>query len=106
DQSLTGAALPSGVQYYVLVCDPADNAVAGRLLASKLGDKVFDEEDFNDTSAPKPTALAIPHGDGKPSANDTVTVTFSQPLAEASMCSTWGADNTKDQTLAAAANPV
>jgi hypothetical protein len=90
--------LPSGVQYYVQVCD-GTNVIVGRLLAGKLGDKVFDEEDFTDITPPRPTSLVIAHHDGKPSNNDTVVITFPEPLMESSMCTPWGTDVTKDQTL-------
>ena len=48
---------------------------------------------------PRPMALTIKHGDGKPSNNDTVQIDWTEPLAEVTMCSTWGWDNTKDQSL-------
>jgi hypothetical protein len=43
--------------------------------------------------------LAIKHQNGKPDNNDTVEDDWTEPLAEVTMCSTWGWDNTKDQTL-------
>jgi hypothetical protein len=89
----------------VQVCN-GSTAVSGRTLDHKLGDKEFDEEDFTDATPPRPIALTIAHHDGKPSKDDTVQVQFSEPLVESFMCSTWGLDNTKDQTLQAPANPV
>ncbi len=50
-------------------------------------------------AVPRPMALAIKHQNGKPDNNDTVQVDWTEPLAEVTMCSTWGWDNTKDQTL-------
>jgi hypothetical protein len=73
--------------------------VGGTLVNHKLGDKEFVEQDFNDTIPPKAMNLNIKHQDGKPSNNDPIVVSFWEPLAETTMCSTWGMDNTKDQSL-------
>ena len=99
NQDDTGApALPSGVAYVVQLCN-GTTAVTARTLRNRLADKEFDEEDFNDAVNPWPASLTINHQDNKPSSGDSVRVMFSEPLAEASMCSTWGLDNTRDQNL-------
>jgi hypothetical protein len=90
--------LASGYQYFVQVCN-AGTAALGGPIDHKLADKEFEESDFTDATAPRPTALAIPHQDGKPSNGDTVKVTFSESLIETSMCSTWSIDSTQDATL-------
>ena len=94
----TAPALPSGVAYVVQLCN-GTTAVTARTLRNRLADKEFDEEDFNDAVNPWPASLTINHQDNKPSSGDSVRVMFSEPLAEASMCSTWGLDNTRDQNL-------
>ncbi len=91
-------ALPSGVQYVVQLCNGA-TPVAARTLRNRLGDKEFDEEDFNDAVNPWPASLTINHQNNAPSSGDTVRVMFSEQLSEASMCSTWGLDNNRDQNL-------
>jgi hypothetical protein len=73
--------------------------VAG-LVDHKLSNKEFVEWDMNANPAvPRPMTLAIKHQNGKPDGNDTVQVTWTEALAEVTMCSTWGWDDTKDQTL-------
>jgi hypothetical protein len=92
--------LPSNVQYFVQVCDPLGNPIVASLVDHKLADKEFVEWDMNANPAlPRPMSLAIKHQNGKPDNNDTVQVTWTEPLAEATMCSAWGWDNSKDQTL-------
>jgi parallel beta-helix repeat protein len=91
--------LPWGVQYYVQVCGPDGHAYTGTLIDHIVGNKEFEEQDFVDSSSPRPTSLTIAHHDGKPSSGDTIQIAFSQPLDEASMCGAWGADNGRDQTL-------
>ncbi len=87
------------MQYYVQVCNGLTPVVA-TLLDHKLGDKEFAEWDMNANPAvPRPMSLAIKHQNNKPDNNDTVQVTWTEPLAEVTMCSTWGWDNTKDQNL-------
>jgi len=97
--------LPSGVAYYVQVCDGA-TPVVGRAIDHKLGNNEFDEEDFTNATPPQPLRLAIDHHDGKPAKNDVIHVQFSEPLVESFLCSTWGIDNTKDQMLGPPSTPV
>lgn len=94
----TASNIASGYQYVVQLCD-GSTPVAARTLKNKLGNQEFDEEDFNDAVNPWPASLTINHQDNTPSSGDSIKVVFSEPLSEASMCSTWGLDNTKDQTL-------
>jgi hypothetical protein len=92
--------LPGNVQYYVQVCDPGGNPIVGSLIDHKLSNGEFEEWDLNANPAtPRPMTLAIKHQDSKPDANDTVEVDWTEPLAEVTMCSTWGWDNTKDQSV-------
>ena len=91
--------LPSNVQYFVQVCNGSTPVVA-TLVDHKLADKEFVEWDMNANPAiPRPMALTIKHQNWKPDNNDTVQIDWTEPLAEVTMCSTWGWDNTKDQTL-------
>jgi hypothetical protein len=91
--------LPSNVQYYVQVCNGSTPVVA-TLIDHKMADKEFVEWDMNANPAvPRPMSLAIKHQNNKPDNNDTIQVTWTEPLAEVTMCSTWGWDNTKDQNL-------
>jgi hypothetical protein len=46
ETTTTSALLPSGVQYFTVVCNPTNAAVAGRMIDHKLANKEFDEEDF------------------------------------------------------------
>jgi hypothetical protein len=105
DDTATMPAIASGTQYFVQLCT-GTTPVAVRTIDHKLGNQEFDEEDFNDGVQPWPASLSFNRQDNTPSNGDQIKVIYSEPLAEASMCSTWGTDNTKDQTLQPAGTPV
>lgn len=51
NQTLTTApALPSKVQYSMVVCDPSNVSVATRTMSDRMKDKEFDQEDFRLTT--------------------------------------------------------
>jgi hypothetical protein len=50
-----------------------------------------------DKAPPVPIALALGDGNGQAGAGDTASITFSEPLAVASICSTWSGDTTNQQ---------
>jgi hypothetical protein len=56
-----------------------------------------------DKAAPVPIALVLGNGSGTVGAGDTASVTFSEPLAVASVCSTWSG-NGANQTVAGNGN--
>jgi hypothetical protein len=58
-----------------------------------------------DKAPPVPIAVALANGNGTMAATDTASITYSEPLAVASICSTWAGD-ASNQTLAGNGNVV
>jgi hypothetical protein len=58
-----------------------------------------------DKAPPVPIAVALANGNGTMAASDTASITYSEPLAVASICSTWSGD-ASNQTLAGNGNVV